>query len=195
MDLELWTNNENDFGFIIEDDFIKRRVYLENHMLLEGIDASEVDTLNLVYAKELLRKKKPLDNMDFLKNEFRDCFNVNSYTDSYAELSDCIVFNQINNMFESLIIKYSDSAERYIESYDEDGNPIILGEFEFLIRKKLSVNQGIEIRIETFYEKYLYVINGSDSYLYTEFNLSAGVKKGMIVSELEAICLLNNNSN
>ena len=41
---------------LIEDDNLKQRVYLENHALIEGVDASEVDLLNEIYSKEQLKR-------------------------------------------------------------------------------------------------------------------------------------------
>lgn len=193
MELELWSNSEDKFGLIIDDSIVKQRVYLENHMFLEGVDISGIDTLNALYNKELLKKKNTLDNMEFLMNLSRNWFSMTSYFNRYIEFSDGIVFNHNNNRFESLVNKYSSIAERYIDSYDEDGNPIILGEFEFAIRKKLNIENGLEIKSEAFKEEYLYTINESDNYLYIKTDLTLGVRMGVIISKLTANYLLNNN--
>lgn len=193
MELELWSNSEDEFGLIIDDSIIRQRVYLENHMLLEGIDVSEVDTLNALYNKELLIKKCALDNMDFLMNLSRNWFSLTSCLNRYIEFSDGIVFNHNNNRFESLVNTYSSIAERYIDSYDEDGNPVILGEFEFTTIKKLNIEDGLEIKSEAFKEEYLYKINESDNYLYTKIDSTLGVRRGIIISKPAANYLLNND--
>lgn len=193
MELELWSNNEHEFGLIVDEVIVKKRVYLENHMFLEGVDVNEIDTLNALYNKELLKKKNTLDNMEFLMNLSRYWFNLTSYFNRYLEISDGIVFNHNNNRFESLVNTYSSNAERYIDSYDEEGDPIILGEFEFAIRKKLNIEDGLEIKSEAFKEEYLYRINESDNYLYIKTDLTLGVRMGIIISKPAANYLLNND--
>lgn len=193
MELELWSNNEHEFGLIVDEVIVKKRVYLENHMFLEGVDVNEIDTLNALYNKELLKKKNTLDNMEFLMNLSRNWFNLTSYFNRYLEISDGIVFNHNNNRFESLVNTYSSNAERYIDSYDEEGDPIILGEFEFAIRKKLNIEDGLEIKSEAFKEEYLYRINESDNYLYIKTDLTLGVRMGIIISKPAANYLLNND--
>ena len=91
-----------------------------------------------------------------------------------------------------LIDTYSCIAERYIESYEE-GNLINLGEFEFSIRKKLKIEEGIEIKSETFREEYLFKIRESDNYLYTKSDLSTGITKGIIIGKSSLNSLLNDN--
>lgn len=195
MEVELWRNNGDEYGIVIEDNIVKQRVYLENHVLLEGIDVSEIDTLNTLYIKELFKKKEALDNMDFLIDVSRDWFSITSYINRYVELTDCIVFNYGNNKFESLNEKYSDMSERYIEAYDEDGNLIIIGEFDFLIKRKLNIEEeGLAIKVEIYKEEHLYKINESDNYLYIKSDLSIGIDKGIIIGKSAANYLLNNNS-
>ncbi|GEM_PF-4308727 len=193
MELEVWSNSEDEFGLIIDEVIVKKRVYLDNHMFLEGVDISEIDTLNTLYNKELLKKKNTLDNMEFLMNLSRNWFSLTSYFNRYIEFSDGILFNHNNNRFESLVNTYSSIAERYIDSYDEDGNPIILGEFEFTTRKKLNIEDGLEIKSEAFKEEYLYRINESDNYLYIKTDLTLGVRIGIIISKPAANYLLNND--
>lgn len=194
MKIELWSYSEDEYGFLIEDDNLKQRVYLENHALIEGVDASEVDLLNEIYSKEQLKKNDNLDNMDYLLYLSRNWFSVTSYFNRYIELSDCIVFNHNINKFESFIDTYSNIAERYIESYDEDGNPITLGEFEFPIRKKLEIEEGVEIKSETFKVEYLFRINETDNYLYKKSDLLTGNSKGIILNESAVNSLLKNNT-
>lgn len=193
MELELWTNSEDEFGYIINDDIIKRRVYLENHTLIEGIDVSEIDTLNALYNKELFKKDNNLDTMDFLVNISKNWFNIICFFNGYKEFDDCIVFNHNDNKFESLVDTYSNIVEKYIDSYNEEGSPIILGEFEFQIRKRLNIDESFNVKIEPFYEEYLYRIKGSNSYLYEKHDLSLGVKKGIVIGKYEANSLLNYN--
>lgn len=193
MELELWSNSEDEFGLIIDDSIVRQRVYLENHMFLEGVDVSEIDTLNALYNKELLKKKNTLDNMEFLMNLSRSWFSLTSYFNRYIEFSDGILFNHNNNRFESLFNTYSSIAERYINSYDEDGNPIVFGEFEFTTRKKLNIGDGLEIKSEAFKEEYLFSIDENDNYLYTKIDLTLGVRRGIIISKPAANYLLNND--
>jgi hypothetical protein len=68
-------------------------------LLLEGIDVSEVDILNALYNKELLKKKNTLDNMDFLMKLSRNWFSLTSFLNRYIEFSDGIVFNYNNSNF------------------------------------------------------------------------------------------------
>lgn len=191
MEVELWSYSEDEYGFVVENDNVKQRVYLEGHTLLEGIDASEVDVLNTIYIKELLGKKD-LDETNFLITLSRNWFSMTSCVNRYIELSDNIVFNHKNKKFELLIDTYSCIAERYIESYEE-GNLINLGEFEFSIRKKLKIEEGIEIKSETFREEYLFKIRESDNYLYTKSDLSTGITKGIIIGKSSLNSLLNDN--
>jgi hypothetical protein len=190
MELELWSNSEDEFGLIIDDSIVRQRVYLENHMFLEGVDVSEIATLNALYNKELIKKKNTLDNIEFLMNLSRNWFSLTSYFNRYIEFSDGIVFNHSNNRFESLVNTYLSIAERYIDSYDEDGNSIVFGEFEFTRRKKLNIEDGLEIKSEAFKEEYLYKINESDNYLYTKIDLTLGVRRGIIISKPVANYLL-----
>lgn len=193
MELELWSNYEDEFGYIADESNLKKRVFLENHVIIEGIDVSDIEILNNLYIIEF-RKNKDLDSMDFLINLSRNWFSLKSYLNRYIELSDSIVFNINRNNFESLIDTYSSSAERYIESYDEENSLVIYGEFDFQLRRKINTEEkGCAIKVEDYKEEHLYKIKEYDAYLYLKSYLSTDVRKGMIISKSAANYLLNNN--
>ncbi len=193
MELELWSNKEDEYGFIVDESNIKRRVYLEEHTLLDGLDVAEIEILEAIYEKELLNENRAFDKSDILLIISRDWFNAIPYINRYIELSDFIVFNHSSNKFELLFEKYSNSAERYIESYTEDGKPIILGEFEFNIRRRLNLEEGFAIKVENYKEEHLYKIMECNSYLLIKKDLNLGVEHGIILSNSAAKSLLNNN--
>lgn len=192
MELELWSNSEDEYGFIVDEFNVKKRVYLDNHTLLEGIDVTEIQTLNIIYEKELLKDMKKLDGKEVLFNVSRGWFNLIPYVNRYINLHDCIVFNHNNNKLELLIDKYSDSAECYIESYTDDGNPIILGKFEFDMCRRLSLEEGFTVKVETYKEEHLYKIRESNSYLFIKSDLNTGIQKGIVLGK-SATCSLRDN--
>ncbi len=193
MELELWSNSEDEYGCIVDEFNVKKRVYLDNHTLLEGIDVTEIQTLNTTYEKELLKDMKKSDSMEVLFNVSRGWFNLIHYINRYIYLNDCIVLNHNNNKLESLIEKYSDSAECYIESYTDDGDPVILGEFEFGIHRKLNLEEGFAIKVEIYKEEHLYKIRGSNSYLFIKSDLNTGIRKGIILGKSAACSLMEND--
>lgn len=192
MELELWSNSEDEYGFIVDEFNVKKRVYLDNHTLLEGIDVTEIQTLNTMYTKGLQKDMEKLDSMAILFNVSRGWFSLIPYVNRYINLHDCIVFNHNSNKLESLIDKYSDSAECHIESYTDDGNPIILGEFEFDMRRRLKLEDGFAIKVETYKEEHLYKIRESNIYLFIKSDLSTGIKKGIILGKSAACSLMEN---
>lgn len=193
MELELWSSSEDENGFIVDEFNVKKRVYLDNHTLLEGIDVTEIQTLNTIYAKKLLKDMKKLDSKEVLFNVSRGWFNLIPYINRYINLHDCIVLNHNNNKLESLIEKYSDSAERYIESYTDDGDPVILGEFEFDMHRRLNLEEGFAIKVETYKEEHLYKIKESNSYLFIKSDLNTGIKKGIILGKSAGCSLMEND--
>lgn len=182
MELELWSNKEDEYGFIVDEFNVKQRVYLENHWLLEGVDVTEIETLNTLYVKELF-KMNTLDIKEALFKVSRDWFNIIPYINRYINLSDCIIFNIKNSKFELLNDDYTRFAERYIESYTDDGDPVILGEFEFDMHRRLNLEEGFAIKVETYKEEHLYKIRESNSYLFIKSDLNTGIKRGIILGK------------
>lgn len=193
MELELWSNSEDEYGLIVEEFNVKKRVYLDNHTLLEGIDVTEIEILKTIYTKELSNNMKLVDSKEVLSNISRGWFNLVPYVNRNINLYESIVFNHNNNKLESLVNEYLDSAECYIESYTDDGNPIILGEFEFDIRRRLNLEEGLAIKVETYKEEHLYKIRGSNSYLLIKSDLNIGIKKGIILGKSAACSLMKND--
>lgn len=191
MKLELWNNSEDEYGYIVEESCVKRRVFLENHTLIDGLDYTEINTLYCLYLNEITKENMTIDVNEFLFNISRDWFNIIPCVNRYVELSDYIVFNHINNNFESLMDDYSDSAERYIELFDDEGNPIILGEFEFAFRRKLNLHEKYEVKVETDKEEYLYKIRDCGNFLYIKSNPALKCDKGIIISKSAAEYLKN----
>lgn len=194
MELELWSNEEDEYGIIVDLSDVKRRVYLENHTLLYGLDVTEIEILDVIYAKELLNEANAFNKKEILLKISRDWFSTIPYVNRYIELSDYIVFNHSSNKFEILSEKYSNSAERYIESYTEDGKPIILGEFDFFLKRKLNIeDDGFAIKVDNYKEGHLYKIKGCNNYLFIKSDITTSIRKGIVVSKSAANSLLNNN--
>ncbi|MGD9566824.1 MAG: hypothetical protein AB7V48_00630 [Sedimentibacter sp.] len=192
MELELWSNKEDEYGFIVDVSNIKQRIYLENHTLIDGLDITEIEILDDIYKNEL-NESQTFNKKEILLKIASDWFNTIPYVNRYIELSDYIVFNHNSNKFELLSEKYSNSAERYIEFYTEDGKPIILGEFEFNIRRRLDLEDGFAVKVENYKEEHLYKIRKCKSYLFIKSDLNLGVKQGIIISKSAVKSLLNNN--
>ena len=191
MILELWSNNEEEYGYIVDEDCVKRRVFLENHTLIEGLDDSDLNTLIMLHFKEIIDRKELFDINKFLVNTSRDWFTITHCVNKYVEFSDCIVFNHITNKFESIWDDYSKSTERYIELYDDEGNPIILGEYEFMFRRKLDIKEKYALQVECNKEDYLYKTKDFDNFLYLKSNPELNCTKGIVLSKSAAECLMN----
>jgi len=187
MNLELWSNEVDGFGYIVDEIDIKKRVFLENHTLIAGKDVSDISELNDLYIKESLKKKQTFDTMEFLFEIGRGWFNSIPYYNKYIEVDDYITFNHDNCKFESLIDSYSKYAERFIETYNEEGKPIILGEFEFNINKKIDIEENSKkiILKNSNEETYTYNLIDCNNYLIIKSDLLSGVEKGMMLSEYE----------
>jgi len=187
MNLELWSNEVNGFGYIVDEIDIKKRVYLENHNLIDGKDVTDISELNDIYIKESIKKKQTFDTMEFLFEIGRGWFNSIPYYNKYIEVDDYITFNHDNCIFESLIDSYSKYAERFIETYNEEGKPIIVGEYEFNFNKKVVIegNSKKIISKNSCEEIYTYNLIGCNDYLIIESDLISGVEKGMILSGYE----------
>ena len=66
MNLELWCDSQDEFGYIVDVTCTNKRIYLENHTLLVGVDTADIILLNDFYNKELLEKKKAFDIIEWL---------------------------------------------------------------------------------------------------------------------------------
>lgn len=184
MNLELWCDSQEEFGYIVDVTCTNKRVYLENHTLIVGVDAADIILLNDFYNKELLEKKKAFDIIEWLFEIGRGWFNIIPYCCRYINLDNYIVFNHNNNKFESLIDTYSKYAEQFIETYNEDGKPIVLGEYEFKMRIKLCINEDSKSLISrnSHEEEHIYQLFNTDNYLVIKSDLFTGVDKGLVIS-------------
>jgi hypothetical protein len=186
MYYELWGDSLNEFCHLFDKEDITLRVYLENHLIIEGLDVGDIDILRNMYSGEMLKYKNNISPFDCLLKISKDWFNVINCCDTYINLNNCIIFDCKKESFE-LLSRYSDCSEKYVESYDEDFGVVIYNEGAFDIVQEVEVNSGSQlvIFISDYLEEYVYTVKNSDCFLIVKNNLECGTTKGIIVGEDE----------
>jgi hypothetical protein len=187
MYFELWGESLDGFCKLFDKEDIMMRAYLEDHMIIEGVDVADKCILTNVYAREMLLSNRAIDPVDCVFKISKDWFSVVRCNDVYVELVDCIVFDCKKEKFESLLDAYSDCVEKYIDTYDEDLNLVTYSEGDFNIVKEVEVNAGSQLFLvrSDYYEEYVYTVKNSSSFLIVRDYLSYGVSKGLVLGEEE----------
>lgn len=187
MKFELWGNNIDEFSYLFDKEDIVLKVYLEDHMLISGVDVSDINILRNMFEDGLKKEGSDIDIKGFLLYLSRDWFNALTCNNIYIDLEDCIVFNFKKRKFESMLDDYCNCADKYVETYDEEFNLVTYSENDFNFAMEVEVNEDSQLMVASsvYYEEFVYTIKGSQNYLIVKDDLSHGVRKGLIVRESE----------
>ena len=186
MYYELWGNDLGEFCHLFDKEDIILRIYLKNHLVINGLDVEDIDILRNMYSREMLKYKNNISPFDCLLKISKDWFNVINCCDTYINLKNCIIFDCKKERFE-LLSRYSDCSEKYAESFDEDFGVVIYNEGAFDIVQEVEVNSGSQLIIykNDSLEEYVYTVKNSDCFLIVKNDLEHGTNRGIIVSEDE----------
>ena len=187
MYFELWGESLDGFCKLYDKEDIMMRAYLEDHIIIEGVDVADKYILTNVYAREMLLSNRAINPVDCVFKISKGWFSVVKCNDIYVNLVDCIVFNCKEEKFESLLNTYSDCAEKYVETYDEDFNVAVYSENVFDVVKEVEVNEGSQLMLlkTDYFEEYIYTVKNSDCFLIVKDDLTHGVREGLVVREEE----------